>query len=89
MPARLRAGKISTNARSIRGFRQDVLRFNDIADRILEYSPNVDLELAGTSNFYGGAIAKTVTMLGDFQFHVDESLLIHDLIEPPLPTLVR
>ena len=52
-------------------------------------APNADLILSGTSDVYGMALARTVEMRGDFQFHDDESLPVFDLVEPPRPMLVR
>ncbi len=52
-------------------------------------APNADVVLSGTSDYYGMVIGKTVLMRGDFEFHVDESLPEHDLMQPPPPALVR
>jgi hypothetical protein len=47
------------------------------------------VKLHGDSNFYGAMIGGTVEMLGNFQFHVDESLPIVDFFDPPMPSLVK
>ncbi len=52
-------------------------------------APNADVILSGTSDYYGMVIGKTVLMRGDFEFHVDESLPEHDLMQPPPPMLVK
>lgn len=51
-------------------------------------APNADVILSGTSDYYGAVVGGTVEMRGDFQFHVEESLPILDLIQPPHPILV-
>jgi hypothetical protein len=41
------------------------------------YAPNADLELKGSGSsgiFLGAAVANTITMTGDFEFHYDEAL---------------
>ena len=41
------------------------------------YAPNADLELKGSGTggvFMGAAVADTITMTGDFEFHYDEAL---------------
>jgi len=53
------------------------------------FAPYAAVKLHGDTNFYGALIGKTVTMLGNFQFHVDESLPIVDFFDPPQPSLVR
>ncbi len=52
-------------------------------------APNADAKIHGNSQMYGGLIAKTVTMLGTIDFHVDESLPLMNLIKPPQPSLVK
>ncbi len=52
-------------------------------------APNAEVKLHGDTNFYGAMIGGTVAMLGNFQFHVDESLPIVDFFDPPMPTLVK
>jgi len=51
--------------------------------------PNADVKLHGDSQFYGGVIGRTVTLLGNFQVHVDESLPLMNLMKPPQPSLVK
>ena len=52
-------------------------------------APNASVTLRGTSDFYGALIAGTIDMAGDFQFHVDESLPLSMLVDPPKPMLVK
>jgi len=52
-------------------------------------APNADVKLYGTADYFGAMIGGTVSMLGDFQFHVDESLPEADFFDPPMPTLVK
>jgi len=53
-------------------------------------APYAEIELAGTSSYYGAIIGGTVKISGDFEFHVDESLDdVFALIKPPPPTLVQ
>ncbi|MFH1110683.1 MAG: pilus assembly protein TadG-related protein [Planctomycetota bacterium] len=52
-------------------------------------APYAAVKLHGDSNFYGALIGGTVEMLGNFQFHVDESLPIVDFFDPPMPSLVK
>jgi len=44
------------------------------------FAPNADVQLVGDAHMYGGIIGRTVKMAGTFDFHVDESLPIHDLV---------
>ncbi len=52
-------------------------------------APFADVRLGGTSAYYGAIIGGTVTIFGDFEFHVDESSPLTDLIQPPPPMLVQ
>lgn len=52
-------------------------------------APNADVRLHGTGDYYGTIIGGTVTMLGDFQFHVDETLPEASFFDPPMPSLVK
>jgi hypothetical protein len=52
-------------------------------------APNADVKLHGDSQFYGGVIGKTVTLLGNFEVHVDESLPLMSFMTPPQPSLVK
>jgi hypothetical protein len=52
-------------------------------------APYAAVKLHGDSNFYGALIGGTVEMLGNFQFHVDESLPLTDFFDPPMPSLVK
>ena len=45
--------------------------------KVFENAPNADLELKGSGTggvFMGAAVADTITMTGDFEFHYDEAL---------------
>lgn len=53
------------------------------------YAPYADVHLRGTADYYGAIVARIVTMQGDFQFHVDESLPLGKMLDPPPPMLVR
>jgi hypothetical protein len=52
-------------------------------------APNADVSLHGTADYYGAIIGGTVSLLGDFQFHVDESLPEAEFFDPPMPSLVK
>lgn len=52
-------------------------------------APFADVRLGGTSDYYGAIVGGTVTMFGDFQFHVDESLPLTKLFDPPPVMLVK
>ncbi|MEK6798749.1 MAG: pilus assembly protein TadG-related protein [Planctomycetota bacterium] len=53
-------------------------------------APYADVKLSGDGDLYGALIGKTVTMVGNFQVHVDESSDILDLLgDPPPPFLVK
>ena len=52
-------------------------------------APNADAKIHGNCQMYGGLVAKTVTMLGTIDFHVDESLPLMNLMKPPQPSLVK
>ncbi|MCH9001457.1 MAG: hypothetical protein IIC02_02695 [Planctomycetes bacterium] len=49
-------------------------------------APNAEIELAGTSEYFGAVIGKTVKITGDFEFHVDESspLVAGLAVSPPI-----
>jgi hypothetical protein len=51
-------------------------------------APDADVTLGGTSDFYGEVIGETVWMLGDFQFHVDESSPLLNLLDDPVPPML-
>ena len=53
-------------------------------------APYAEVDLGGGSSYYGALVGGFVTMHGDFQFHVDESLpLAQPLWDPPPPFLVK
>jgi len=51
-------------------------------------APNAVVTLS-SGVLYGAVIGRIVEMKGDYTVHVDESLAACDLIEPPMPTLVK
>ena len=52
-------------------------------------APNAVVTLGSGAEFFGAVIGSFVELKGDFTMHVDESLATTDLIEPPMPTLVK
>lgn len=52
-------------------------------------APYADVELAGNGDVYGALIGGTVTMKGNFEFHVDDSLPVYEFFSPPPPFLVK
>jgi len=38
------------------------------------YAPTADIKLSGTSDFMGAVVGKTITLMGNVQFHYDEAL---------------
>jgi hypothetical protein len=52
-------------------------------------APYAEVGLGGTADYYGGVVGQTVKIHGDFAFHVDESLPIYGLIDPPPPVIVK
>jgi hypothetical protein len=53
-------------------------------------APNAEVTLAGNDvGFHGAVIGETVKLIGDFDFHVDESLVWTKMFTPPPPMLVR
>lgn len=53
------------------------------------YAPEADVALGGGADFYGAVVGSTVTLGGDFTFHVDESLALSHWWTPPPIMLVR
>jgi len=52
-------------------------------------APDADVALGGTADYYGAVVGGTVTLGGDFTFHVDESLDLSNWWTPPPIMLVR
>ncbi len=52
-------------------------------------APYAEVELKGTSNYYGAIVGRTVKLSGNFSFHVDTSLSLVDMFDPPPPALVK
>lgn len=53
-------------------------------------APYADVVLSGNdAGFYGAVVGRTVDLLGDYSFHVDESLALSNWYEPPPPMLVK
>lgn len=52
-------------------------------------APNAEIELAGTSEYFGAVIGKTVKITGDFEFHVDESSPLLAELAVSSPVLVQ
>ncbi len=53
-------------------------------------APYAEVTLSGNdTGFYGAVIGQTVALKGDFDFHVDESLVWTKMFTPPPPMLVR
>lgn len=52
-------------------------------------APNAEIELAGTSEYFGAVIGRTVKITGDFEFHVDESSPLLAGLEVSPPILVQ
>ena len=52
-------------------------------------APYAEVELKGTSNYYGAIVGRTVKISGNFSFHVDTSLSLVDMFDPPPLALVK
>ena len=52
-------------------------------------APDADLNFTGGAVIYGAIIARTITVGGNFEIHVDESLAALDLMAPPATFLVK
>lgn len=52
------------------------------------YAPNATVTLSGTADYFGEMIGGTLKITGNFQFHLDESL-IPNLLPVAAPSLVR
>ena len=52
-------------------------------------APYAEVSLLGTAEYWGAVIGETVKVAGDFNFHVDESSVLTDLIDTPAPALIK